>query len=175
MIVRFKEVIPHQLYRGGCPDTYSDLTELQEYGVQQIISLDLKSFKHVEKMLPLSMEVKSFPLLEFEENGQDLILQKLDSCSIMELFKKPTFVHCRYGKDRTGALIARYRTESGWTFEQAIQEAVLLGFGSGITSFETHRFLIFINNGVAAKNKSIENKNLYQTFKELKELVCNAV
>ena len=45
--------------------------------------------------------------------------------------RRPVFVHCRYGADRTGLMCAAYRVVAeGWTKEQAIAEWTRGGFGS---------------------------------------------
>jgi len=36
---------------------------------------------------------------------------------------QPVFVHCSYGKDRTGTVVACYRIRHGWSAEAAIREA----------------------------------------------------
>ena len=35
----------------------------------------------------------------------------------------PVFVHCRYGCDRSGTIIACYRIRRGWSSELGLQEA----------------------------------------------------
>src|SRR5436190_428795 len=42
---------------------------------------------------------------------------------------QPVYVHCQYGRDRTGAMCAVYRMEaSGWTREEALEEMHAFGF-----------------------------------------------
>ena len=44
--------------------------------------------------------------------------------------RTPVFVHCHYGADRTGALVAAYRIMiQGWTKDEAIREMTRGGFG----------------------------------------------
>jgi len=43
---------------------------------------------------------------------------------------QPVLVHCRYGADRTGAMVAAYRiVVEGWTKEEAVREMTEGGFG----------------------------------------------
>jgi protein tyrosine/serine phosphatase len=45
---------------------------------------------------------------------------------------QPVFVHCKAGKDRTGAMIAIFRMDrQGWSPKQAYEEMVSMGFDSG--------------------------------------------
>jgi protein tyrosine/serine phosphatase len=44
--------------------------------------------------------------------------------------RKPVFVHCQHGADRTGMMVAVYRVvEMGWTKEEAIREMTVGGYG----------------------------------------------
>jgi protein tyrosine/serine phosphatase len=44
--------------------------------------------------------------------------------------RRPVFVHCKHGADRTGMMVAFYRiVRQGWTKKQAIREMVHGGFG----------------------------------------------
>ena len=43
--------------------------------------------------------------------------------------KRPVFVHCALGSDRTGTMMALYRIEAdGWTNDEAIREMERFGF-----------------------------------------------
>jgi protein tyrosine/serine phosphatase len=44
--------------------------------------------------------------------------------------RRPVFVHCQHGADRTGTMCAIYRVAvDGWTKQQAIDEMTKGGFG----------------------------------------------
>ena len=48
---------------------------------------------------------------------------------VLDPARRPVFVHCARGKDRTGTMCAVYRMEvHGWTAERAFEEMRSLGF-----------------------------------------------
>ena len=56
---------------------------------------------------------------------------------------KKIFVHCRYGDDRTGMMIATYRMAiQGWTAEEALKEMDYFGFHrkvcASLVTYESH-------------------------------------
>lgn len=52
---------------------------------------------------------------------------------IKELMKKPVYIHCRWGADRTGAIIARYLIEEdGYTTVEAWQAVINGGSHAGL-------------------------------------------
>ena len=49
--------------------------------------------------------------------------------------QQPVFVHCQYGKDRTGLVLAAYRVKyEHWLLDDAIQEMLLYGYDRGCCS-----------------------------------------
>ena len=108
-----------QLYRGGRPRS-SAYPKLVEIGVRTIVNLEEQEFAEVEKAaideinLGLApdkqIQFVSFPIGPAEIDEEGVSHERL-----RELFgeiqnaKKPIFLHCYHGKDRTGAIVALYR------------------------------------------------------------------
>jgi hypothetical protein len=78
------------------------------------------------------------------------------------LLEKPTYIHCWYGMDRTGGVIARLRTENGWSNKDAYLEAKSFGFkdlfadfidwfcecGQGEKPVDTNKMRKILNEGL---------------------------
>lgn len=108
-----------QLYRGGRPRP-SAYPKLVGIGIRTIVNLEEQEFGEVEKAaidelnlgLAPDNQIRyiSIPIgpVEIEEAG-------VSHERVRELFgkfqdaKKPIFLHCYHGKDRTGAIVALYR------------------------------------------------------------------
>jgi protein tyrosine/serine phosphatase len=108
-----------QLYRGGRPRA-SAFPKLIDVGIRTIISLEEPESAEKEKatveelnqgLAPdRKIDFVSFPIspAEIDETG-------VSHERLRELFdqiresKRPIFVHCYHGKDRTGAVVALYR------------------------------------------------------------------
>jgi protein tyrosine/serine phosphatase len=124
----FSQVAPG-LLRGGQP-TERGLRELKGLGVKTIISLrhnhSQVDWEHKQAEL-LGMNFRHLPM-----DG----LHKIPSKTISDFLKivenpvnQPVFVHCEYGLDRTGSLIAIYREEvQHWSAKHAYDEMVSKGF-----------------------------------------------
>lgn len=131
MIRRFREVIPHVLYRGSAP-TPKDVLELHnKLKIKKIISLDKESGDRISracKMLGIQ-QVKLY-IDHTRKSLYDFLSQDLKK---LFLEGGPTFVHCQEGKDRTGLACALVKCKyMGMNPEKAINEAKSLGFGVGI-------------------------------------------
>jgi hypothetical protein len=122
----FGTVIPDLLYRGGIIDNLSQLSNLKDkFKIQRIISL------HNHPMIGMMCKkigIEHLPApLEMgtpEEYGRKILGDKVSDL----LKQKPTYIHCWFGADRTGGVIARFRTENGWTNKDAYLEAKSYGF-----------------------------------------------
>lgn len=130
MIFRFRKVNDH-LYRGSAPSV-KDVIALKKLGIKKIVSLDEESGKKIARATKL-LDIKHI-MLPIDIGKKTTLIDFL-SQDIPKLFDEdgPTFIHCRWGKDRTGLAIAIYRCEEdGWSCEAAIAEAKKLGFGIGV-------------------------------------------
>lgn len=122
------------LYRGGQP-TKQQFYELARMGIKTVICLRWgNKMIHAEQELvrQTGMEFISIPMFYWQlasKQGIHDFLALLDDAN-----KRPIFVHCFHGADRTGLLIAMYRmSRDGWGVTQAYAEMKLRGF---------HRFRI---------------------------------
>lgn len=123
--------VNNQLYRGSAPSP-KDVQWLKDHlKIKKIVSLDREAGERIHRacqllgiehvMLPLEMNKQSIVNL-LQHNLNDLLMSG-----------GPTFVHCHYGKDRTGLVIAMFKCKyMGLDPEAAIKEAKSFGFGVGV-------------------------------------------
>jgi tyrosine-protein phosphatase SIW14 len=120
------------LYRGSQPDL-NRLSELKKLGVTAVIDLRGESLQIAEqerlRVEALGMRFQYIPIGGFSTpTNSDLIhfFQVLrDSPS------QTVFVHCEFGRDRTGIMIAAYRIAfENWSSDQALSEMMQFGFNS---------------------------------------------
>ena len=116
--------VTDEIYRSAQPSEEA-AAALKAMGIKSIMNL-----RHYHK----DSEV-------FTKNGIILYSYKMDagSASVKDLIEvlkiiqaapKPMLVHCHYGSDRTGFIIAGYRiVMMGWPVEKAIEEMRKGGFG----------------------------------------------
>ena len=127
-IVRFRKV-EDGLFRGGQPKE-KDFESLQKLGIKTVISLRSdETVTNWEKKIAqqYGMELINLPLDAWREMPEGVPERFLEIVS--DLGKRPVFVHCYHGKDRTGTLIALYRVVyHGITPEEAYEEALSLDF-----------------------------------------------
>ncbi len=130
MIERLRKVTD-QLYRGSAPSP-KDVKWLKEnLGINKIVSLDEDAGNRIAKTCKLlGIKHVMFPLFIDKKS-----IIKLLSADLQELLISdgPTYVHCHYGKDRTGLIIAMFKCRYlGMLPKDAIEEAKSLGFGIGV-------------------------------------------
>ena len=138
-VSNFAEVTPH-LYRGAQPKN-EGYANLKKMGVDIVVDLRL-SGKGTEKqaVTRAGMTYVSIP-------WHCLFPKDKDVASFLLLLRqnkdKKIFVHCRYGDDRTGMMIAAYRMAvEGWSAEDARKEMDAFGFHHiicrSLVSYEEH-------------------------------------
>jgi protein tyrosine/serine phosphatase len=98
---------------------------VEAFGVREVLNLrDLHSDKDDAKGTALILH-------RIETDAGDLTEDEiLEALKIIKGATGPILVHCRYGADRTGAVIAAYRVVmQGWSTEDAIDEMINGGYG----------------------------------------------
>jgi tyrosine-protein phosphatase SIW14 len=124
-VSNFGEVTSH-LFRGGQPKL-AGYEHLRQMGIDLVVDLRL-SGEHNEKQAVNKAGMKFVSLPWHCMFPHDRVFAKF-----LELLRdnrdKKIFVHCRYGDDRTGMMIAAYRmADEGWTPEEARKEMEKFGF-----------------------------------------------
>jgi len=121
----FAEVTPH-LYRGGQPKR-EGLEALAKMGINIVVDVRLsgrdKERKAVTKQGMQFVELPWHCLFPKDEPFARFLALLRDNPG------KKVFVHCRYGDDRTGMMIAAYRMAvEGWSAKDARKEMNEFGF-----------------------------------------------
>ena len=113
------------LYRSGQP-TEEGMKNLKRLGIKTIINL--------RPLYSDSDEIKETGLFVEELSVKAWHIEDEDVVRVLRIIRKrekgPFLIHCSYGADRVGVMIAMFRVvEQGWTKEDAIQEMVNGGYG----------------------------------------------
>lgn len=116
--------VTQNIYRGSEPRYLVDYKGLaQKYGIERFI--DLRQLDEIEntegpgsyknKVIYLPMPDKEYPLASTQNKLIKLINILADG--------KITYVHCKGGRHRSGAVVAMYRRMyEGWDFDKAYKE-----------------------------------------------------
>lgn len=112
------------LYRGAQP-TAEGFRRLEKMGVKTII--DLRAFHNDEAL------VAGTHLRVVRIACNPLAMREKDVIAFLKVVNDPAiapvFVHCEFGADRTGMMVAAYRMAmQGWSNEQAAEELPAYGF-----------------------------------------------
>lgn len=123
------QLVEDGLYRGASPGP-EGVAYLKKMGVKTIINLEARSkVIKIEKAeaAKAGIEFHSFPITLFTLPGTkktDLILDLMRDPA-----RRPLFVHCRAGRDRTGLFVGLHRVETQrWQPAHAWQEMLDMGF-----------------------------------------------
>lgn len=114
-----------KLYRGAQPSA-EGMAELKKLGIKSVINLrSLHSDKD---------EIGALGLIEHRIKSEASDPEEQEVVQFLKLVgdpaNQPVFVHCAYGSDRTGLMLAVYRIVlQGWRNDAAYDEMVNGGYG----------------------------------------------
>jgi len=105
-----------------------------EEGMKNLERLGIKTIINLRPLYSDSDEVKGTGLLVEELSVKVWHIEDEDVVRVLRIIRKrengPFLLHCSYGADRAGVMIAMFRVlEQGWTKEDAIEEMVRGGYG----------------------------------------------
>jgi tyrosine-protein phosphatase SIW14 len=147
-VPNFGQVTP-SLFRGAQPSG-DGFDALAKMGVGIVVDLRGDSDNERERVTKLGMEYVAIPshCSHMTEDGVAKFLTL-----VREHPDKKVFVHCKYGVDRTGMMVAAYRISQGWTAEESRREMESFGFSvkhrmvcPGLSSFESDFPSAFANS-----------------------------
>jgi tyrosine-protein phosphatase SIW14 len=116
------------LYRGAQPDALA-LQQLKALGVRSIINLRMTNdiWKDEPSLAQThAMSYTNIPLNSLAAPSEDQLNRVLNA---IQNLPKPVFIHCQFGCDRTGTIVACYRIHNDqWSNARAFKEAESYGF-----------------------------------------------
>ena len=136
-ITNFSKV-SDRLFRGAQPDA-AGLKALQELGIKTIINLRMPN--DIWEPEPVEARIRGilYTNVPFSSLSRPTEEQMRIVLGLIEASPGPVFVHCQFGCDRTGTVIACYRIQhDNWLAPAALREAELHGMSrweSGMKSF----------------------------------------
>jgi tyrosine-protein phosphatase SIW14 len=122
--------VTEHLYRGAQP-SLNELPELKKLGITTIIDLRAESTSTAEqerlRAESLGIKFLRIPVGGFSNPTNSQLAHFFQV--IRDSSSESVFVHCEFGKDRTGIMIASYRIAfQNWSPEQALSEMMDFGF-----------------------------------------------
>jgi len=137
------------LYRGGQPDA-EGFARLKARGIRTVVSL--RTFNVDRPLLRgLGLEYCHISFKAGHPEDEDVVefLQVATDPT-----RQPVFVHCQWGCDRTGMMVAAYRVVvEGWSRARALDEMRRMGFNNdwhGIEEYVEHLDAAALRKAMAA-------------------------
>lgn len=128
----FGVVVPEGIYRGGQP-TSSDLKFLKQLGVRTIVKLNHSGLEGERRQSArLGMKFFSLPLNPSSVGESESCEGVAQAVAILsDRSAWPVYVHCTYGRDRTGLVVGAYRElVEGATWSSVDEELARYGHGA---------------------------------------------
>jgi tyrosine-protein phosphatase SIW14 len=112
------------VWRGSQP-TAEGMATLKHMGVRTIVNLRALHTDR-DELRGLGLDYVHLPCTALVPD-EDVVVKFLKVAT--DPARRPVFVHCQYGSDRTGVVIAAYRVAvQGWSMEQAKRELPIFDF-----------------------------------------------
>jgi protein tyrosine phosphatase (PTP) superfamily phosphohydrolase (DUF442 family) len=128
-IPRFFE-IERGLARGGQPN-HDGYQFLRDHGYKTVVSFRDPSDDERRELEKLGIAYVTIPLRAGPFSATPPTDEELNKffTTVGDPARRPVFIHCLRGRDRTGAMTALYRIQAcGWTNEDAVKEMKERGF-----------------------------------------------
>lgn len=117
--------VSEDLYRGAQPDA-AGMTRLKDMGIRTVVNLRALHSDR-DKAGGAGLEYVHIPVNPFDPDEEEVAAFLR---VVRDPARRPVFVHCQRGIDRTGLMCAAYRIAvCGWSKEEAIDEMTHGGFG----------------------------------------------
>lgn len=126
------------LYRGYRPNSFADLKKYKENEYQNLVVFNLEEgwFELFSSSSYEKENAADFDMTEMNCNLSDFFAPSVyELTSIVDNIQhnldlgSVVYIHCKWGKDRTGMVCAAYRIlKQGWSVESAIEELHSFGF-----------------------------------------------
>jgi tyrosine-protein phosphatase SIW14 len=157
------DIVSEGLWRGAAPSNQA-MQKLAESGVKTIVDLRLAGLgaeEEASRAKKLGIKYIHIPL-GFMGPSLSKVAQFLNI--VNDPANQPVFVHCRYGADRTGALVGVFRViHDHWSFNQAYSEMRSHHFKPWLASLKRVVARVGGNVEVQQELKTLANKNLAST------------
>ena len=113
------------LFRGAQPSA-EGMRALERMGVRTVVNLRVTGSDR-EELLGTRLEHEHISFKPWHPEDKDVAAFLR---IVTDPARRPVFVHCRHGADRTGMMVAIYRrVVQGWSAEDALAEMTEGGFG----------------------------------------------
>jgi len=152
MIRRFRQVNDN-LFRGSGPSIEDVIFLNKKVGINKIVSLDEAAGQHIDRATKLLGMKHIMSPIDINRRHSLIEFLKRDLYKLL-MDDGPVYVHCQEGKDRTGLAIAMFRClYDEWTCDEALKEAVKLGFGVGVNKKVVHLYKDIIQSACETSDK----------------------
>jgi hypothetical protein len=124
------------VYCGGQPGSKAAWEYLRNIGVTNVVKLNCEEEASDDSARELGMTVQYFPI---DFHLREITLDGQTVSNAVAAIKPGTYVHCTYGRDRTGLVVGCIRVwQENWSKADAWNEMIADGFNpslSGLTKF----------------------------------------